>query len=230
MGIVATSIRELSGGELSPRARRMRGLALVAALAAAGGCGRSLPPLERYRLEPAPVAAADSQRAGAANGRLAGQSIAVEPYEAAGIYADPQIAYRVDATRYGTYPDREWAVPLSAMLADMTADVLRGTSAEVTVGGAKPAAGMVWRGAVREFEEVDRGNQVFAAVRLRAMLVNGTTDSVLWQGEAQVERPVEQQKTMDAVVRALSTAAADVVSQLVAQANGSPGGVTKASR
>jgi uncharacterized lipoprotein YmbA len=230
MGIVSTSIGELSGGDLSPRARRMRGLALVAALAAAGGCGGSLPPLERYRLEPAPVAAADTQRAGAANGRLAGQSIAVEPYEVAGIYANPQIAYRVDATRYGTYPDREWAVPLSAMLADMTADLLRGASAEVTVGGVMPTAGMVWRGAVREFEEVDRGNQVFAAVRLRAMLLNGTTDSVLWQGEAQVERPVEQQKTMDAVVRALSTAAADVVRQLVAQANGSPGGVAKASR
>lgn len=203
-------------------------LALAMALVMAAGCGHSLPPLERYRL--APVAATDTQRARPGNGRLAGQSIVVEPYQVAGVYADPQIVYRLDETRYGTYPDREWAVPVSTMLADRTADVLRTAPAEVTVGAGTQNAGLVWRGTVREFEEVDRGDQVFAAVRLQAMLVRGTTDSVLWQGEARVERPVEQKKTMDAVVQALSTASTDVVRQLMSQANGSPGGIAKASR
>jgi len=208
----------------------MRELAIATVLAAAAGCGHSLPPLEHYRLEPTPVAASDPQRAPQGNGRLAGQSIAVEPYAAAGIYADPQIVYRVDETRYGTYPEREWAVPVSTMLADRTADILRTAPAEVTVGAGTQHAGLVWRGAVREFEEVDRGNQVFAAVRLQAMLVHGTNDSVLWQGEARVEHPVEQTKTMEAVVHALSAAATDAVRQLMTQANGSPGGIAKTSR
>ncbi|HEU4649641.1 MAG TPA: ABC-type transport auxiliary lipoprotein family protein [Gemmatimonadales bacterium] len=204
-----------------------RGFAIAAALAGAG-CGHSLPPLERYRLEP--VATADTQGAHPANGRLAGQSIAVEPYEAVGIYGDPQIVYRMDETQYGTYPDREWAVPVSTMLADRTADILRTAPADVTVGLGTQKAGLVWRGTVREFEEVDRGDKVFVAVRLRAMLVRATSDSVIWQGEARAERPVEQKKTMAAVVQALSSASTDAVRQLMAQANGSPGGVARASR
>lgn len=205
-----------------------RGVAIAAVLVAAAGCGRSLPPLERYRLEP--VATADTQGAHPGNGRLAGQSIVVLPYEAPGIYADPQIVYRIDETRYGTYPDREWAIPVSTMLADRTADILRTAPADVAVGGTTPNAGLVWRGTVREFEEVNRGDQVFAAVRLQAMLLRGTTDSVVWQGEARAERPVEQKKQMEAVVQALSAASTDAVRQLMAQANGSPGGIARASR
>jgi uncharacterized lipoprotein YmbA len=215
---------------MSRTAMSMRRLCLATALMIAAGCGHALPPLEHYRLEPAPVATADTQRAHPGNGRLVGQTIAVAPYQAAGVYADPQIVYRVDETRYGTYPDREWAVPLSTMLANMTADLLRTAPAEVIVGAGTQNAGLVWRGTIREFEEVDRGKQVFAAVRLQAMLLRGTTDSVVWQGEARAERPVEQQKTMAAVVQGLSAAAADAVRQLMAQANGSPGGVARASR
>lgn len=205
-----------------------RGVAIAAALALTAGCGHSLPPLERYRLTP--VATADTQGAHPGNGRLAGQTIVVQPYEAAGIYADPQIVYRIDETRYGTYPDREWAIPVSTMLADRTADILRTAPADVTVGWAAPNAGLVWRGTVREFEEVNRGDQVFAAVRLQAMLLRGATDSVVWQGEARAERPVEQKKNMAAVVQALSSASTAVVRQLMSQANGSPGGIARASR
>jgi len=71
----------------------------------------------------------------------------------------------------------------------------------------------IWRGLVRELEEVDRGKEVFAAVRLDARLVRARDDSVLWSGSARVERPVPQ-GTMPAIVEALSAVVADAITQL----------------
>jgi uncharacterized lipoprotein YmbA len=146
----------------------------------------------------------------------------VEPFATAGIYADPEIVYRIGELTYGSYAHREWALPLSSMLADLTAGILRArsaTPAQVTVGRGKAAKGLVWRGTVREFEEVDRGKQVFAAAHLEAILVRAASDSVLWVGEARVERPVPTGNKMEAVVDALSAAAADAATRLIAEAS-----------
>lgn len=198
---------------------RLRLLASAAALTALIACGGALPPLERYRLRPVP--APDTLRSGT-GGPLFREAIVVEPFATAGIYADPEIVYRIGELTYASYPHREWALPLSTMLADLTAEILRArsaTPAKVTVGQGTAAEGLVWRGAIREFEEVDRGKQVFVAAHLEATLVRAASDSVLWVGEARVERPVPEGSKMEAVIDALSAAAAEAVSRLIAEAS-----------
>jgi ABC-type uncharacterized transport system auxiliary subunit len=196
------------------------------------GCIRgSLPPRELYRIDQTPAASGSADTAatpsrsdgGASNGTANVASIVVRPYETPGVYSHPQIVYRVDAVQYGTYPHREWALPLGVMLAALTAEVLQrelapGTTVRTSAGPA-PAGGFVWRGAVREFEEVDREQTVHAAVRLQAALVRAEDDSVLWQGEARLERPVSPATSMSAVVEQLAAAAVGAVGVLARQAS-----------
>jgi ABC-type uncharacterized transport system auxiliary subunit len=107
------------------------------------------------------------------------------------------------------------------MLATLTADVLKATSFAagpvVSAAAADNGAGYKWRGTVREFEEVNRGRQLFAAVHLDASIVRARDDSLLWQGSARLERAVSEQ-TMSAIVAALSALADSAVVELAQQA------------
>ena len=183
----------------------------------------SLPAKELYRLRPA-SAAATATDGDATDGRAPGAAVSlavplvVEPYVTSGIYGSPQLVYRVDDVRYGTYPNREWAVPLGSLLSALTVETLR---REPATGGRvddmtspPPDDALVWRGIVREFEEINRGKLVFAGVRLEAALVRARDDSVLWRGDARVERPVVPPTLMSAVVDSLSSAATQAVRQL----------------
>jgi ABC-type uncharacterized transport system auxiliary subunit len=204
-------------------ARRAALAALVAAAAAPLGCIRgTLPPRELYRLSPvdtAPPAVADPLGRPPA---LGDATLAVAPYEAPGIYGGPSIVYRVNETEYGAYPSREWAIPLGQMLGVLTEGVLR--RAPLTAGPAifdppsLRAQRYVWRGTVREFEEVNRGRALSAAVRIDAALLRTSDDSVVWTGSARREAPVAE-PTMNAVVRTLSSLAADAVGTLAAEAD-----------
>jgi ABC-type uncharacterized transport system auxiliary subunit len=201
--------------------------ALAGWLLVLSACVRSLPPLERYRLTPTPPPATASGTEAPARpvaGRrvpaMPAATIRVEPYVTEGIYADPQIVYRTGESRYGAYPNREWALPLSTMLADLTADVLRGSSGlrvRVIGGSEGGQPDFIWRGTVHEFEEVNRGEQVLAAVHLEGSLVRAADDSLLWQGSAQGEQPVTGD-SMEAVVAALSRLGASTVGSMVREA------------
>ena len=196
----------------------LRFAALVGPLPLAGCLRGALPARELYRLRPLPEVVtipAGSTTSLAA----AAEPLTVEPYATPGVYGAPAIVYRVGQTRYGTYPSREWAVPLGAMLAALTAEQLRqlhGGPGLVRDGhpGAR-TRGLVWRGPVREFEEVDEGARVAAAVRLDVQLVRAADDSVLWQGAAQTRRPVAPPDAMTAVVDSLSAAAGAAIAELV---------------
>ena len=72
----------------------------------------------------------------------------------------------------------------------------------------------MWRGTVREFEEIDRGNDVFIAVNLEASLVRVEDDSILWSGAARVERAIPE-GTMEGIVAGLSAATDEVVFALL---------------
>ncbi len=143
------------------------------------------------------------------------------------MYAGSAIIYRVGETRYGTYPTREWAVPLGTMLATITAESLRGVSGGVgqVIDGlhASGTRGLVWRGTVREFEEVDREGgpretRVSTVVRLDAQLVRAADDSVVWQGFAEARRAVVPPNAMPAVVDGLADAAHAAIEELVRNA------------
>lgn len=197
-------------------------LATAAALAPLGCIRGTLPPREFYRLSVPDSASVPDGVTGGARGAPVSGTVAIAPYVAPGLYAEPSIVYRIGESEYGTYPTREWAVPLSQMLGVLTERVL--ARAPLTTGGAifdppsLRSQAYLWRGTVREFEEVDRGKDVSAAVSMDAALLRTADDSVLWTGSVHLERPVGE-PTMAAVVTTLSALATEAVQRLATSAD-----------
>lgn len=223
-----TSFRALSfrAKRLSSRsAATKEGICTFLALLLTAGCIHGkLPPREFYRLHlPEPTdSIAGVEHDGTAPTLPAG-AVAITPYVAPGLYGDGNIVYRVDETQYGTYPNREWAVPVPTMLGMLTEDLFRSrplTRDPAVFDPPSPHAyAYVWRGYVRELEELDRGKQVFAVVRFDARLIRARDDSVLWSGSARLERVVPE-GTMPAIVAMLSQLSTEVISQLQESARG----------
>lgn len=207
------------------------GLLLAGALLSLAACARATPPLERYRLVPVLPGAAGKAAAGKSGSAVRPVSsrkparkplatLRIDAYVTRGIYADRRIDYRTEDSRYGAYPNRQWALPLGTMLADITAEVVRSAArGRVQVTGSADGSGAeyVWRGSVRRFEEVNRDERVHVAVQLDGALVRARDDSVLWQGTAQGERPVEAD-SMPAVVAAFSALGTETVTRMLRDA------------
>lgn len=183
-----------------------------------GGCFRGkLPARELYRLrlpqnaDTSPIADHDSRVA-------VGGSLAIAPYLAPGMYGSRSIVYRVGESEYGSYANREWALPVPTMLGMITEDLLRTRPLTAEAAIFDPpsphAYTYIWRGTVRELEEVDRGRNVYAAIQLDARIVRAADDSVVWSGTTRLERAVPE-GTMPAIVLMLSQLAAEGVTQLV---------------
>ena len=198
-------------------------LAAIAMLGSAGACFRgSLPPREYYRLQlPDSLMPPRGSAAAATLPPLDG-SLAIGAYRAPGLYGRSGVVFRLNGTEYGSYPSREWAIPLGDQLGLVTEAVLR--AEPLTREGAlfdppNPRShAYLWRGTIREFEEVDRPDgTVHAAVRLEAVLLRAEDDSVLWSRSVRLERPVPQ-PTMHAIVEMLSTLAVEAVGSLVTEA------------
>jgi len=177
-----------------------------------------LPPQEFYRLHlPEPTDSIAAATPDATAPALSPGGIAIVPYVAPGLYGNRSIVFRVDESSYGSYPNREWALPVPTMLGMLTEDIFRARPLTRDAAVFDPPSphtyAYVWRGLVRELEEVDRGKQVFAVVRLDARLLRAKDDSVLWAGSARLERLVPE-GTMPAIVAMLSTLSAEVITQL----------------
>lgn len=185
-----------------------------------GGCIRgSLPAREFYRLAPPDSLAVPSR---AATPAPLSRSIAVVSYDTPGIYGAGAIVYRVGASQYGAYPSREWAIPLGEMLGGLSDAALRRsglTSGRVIFDPSSTRReAYVWRGSVREFDEVDGPSVVSASVVLAAELVRAADDSVIWSGVAREGETVGESRSMEVVVGALSAAASRAVARLAADA------------
>jgi ABC-type uncharacterized transport system auxiliary subunit len=194
-------------------------VALIALATLAVGCfrQRTVAPIEMYRLLPAP-AESSSVAPSPSIDDLPDGSLAVARYITPGLYGQRGIVYRVGEAGYATYPSREWAIPLGEMLGRRTADLVQ--VKPLVRGGAlfdpptRRSFTHMWRGTVREFEEIDRGNDVFVAVNLEASLIRVEDDSILWSGAARVERAVPD-GTMEGIVAGLSAATDEVVFALL---------------
>lgn len=201
-------------------ARARRSILALAALASLGACIRgSLPAIELYRLEaPAELATSDLSHG---DGPLLQGGLAISEYRAPGIYGDAAIAYRIGESQYGTYPSREWAIPLGEMLGLATQRVLEARPITTELALYDPPnerlSTYLWRGTIREFEEVDRGSEVWAAVGLDVQLVRAADDSVLWSGTLRREARVAE-GTMAAIVHTLSRLASEGIADLAEQA------------
>jgi len=208
---------------------RLTKLVVALALVATGGCIHGkLPPREFYRLRlpPLPDSLGAYYRDGGSTTLLPG-GIAIVPYVTPGIYGDGNIVYRIGDSEMGAYPNREWAVPLSTMLGMFTEDIFRArplTRDPAVFDPPSPRSSpFLWRGLVRELEEVDRGQRVYAVVRIDARIIRAKDDSVLWSGSARLERPVPE-GTMPAIVDMLSQLASDAILQLQDNARASLAG------
>lgn len=204
--------------------RALLPLLAVFALACGGWPGK-LPPRELYRLT-LPVIA-DSAASGATVTATDGTppplpgTLGIAEYVTPGIYGDPPIVYRLNDTEYGSYPNREWAVPLADQLGVLTERVLGRVplTAERAVFDppSRRAQTYIWRGTVREFEEVNRGQQVLAAVRIDLRIVRADDDSIVWSGTSRIERPA-QSTNMSGIVETLSVLADEVLTDLATRA------------
>ena len=205
--------------------RRLLLTLTILPLLATAGCwpwGHRTAPRELYRIVLPPALDTDSV-APSVDGSaypLVG-TLAISQYVAPGIYGDPGIVFRIDDTRYGAYPNREWAVPIAEQLGVLTERVL--ARAPLTAERAvfdppsQRSQTYIWRGTIREFEEVDRGSQVMAAVRLDARIVRVSDDSILWSGTSHIERAARA-PNMPGIVQTLSEIAAEAVPVLVTRA------------
>lgn len=195
---------------------RLRLVALVL-LGVACVRSRTVAPIERYRLLPTAAETASVAPAVAISD-LPDGSVAISRYVTPGLYGERGIVYRVGEAGYATYLSREWAIPLGEMLGRRTADLMQ--EKPLLRGGAlfdpptRRSFTHRWRGTVREFEEVNRGNAVFVAVSLEASLIRVDDDSILWSGAARVERPVPE-GTIEGIVAGLSAATDEVVFALL---------------
>ena len=194
--------------------------AIFGTAALATGCpftGR-VPPREMYRLSLPDTGS--GQAATAPSAPLKG-TLAILGYATPGIYGEPGIVFRIEESEYGAYPSREWALPLGEQLAVLTERMLArnplSTESAVFDPPSKRSQTYMWRATVREFDEVDRGKQVFAAVRIDARLVRADDDSILWSGSASAEREVPT-PNMSGIVQTLSALAEQVVGELVDRA------------
>ena len=197
-------------------------LTLLLALST-GACFRgTLPAREFYRLQLPDTLLAPRVGTSATGSAPLPGSLAVGSYRAPGLYGKTGIVFRLNATEYGSYPNREWAIPLSDQLGLFTEAVLAG--APLSSDGAlyeppsERSHTWLWRGTIREFDEVDRADgTVHAAVRLEAVLVRARDDSVMWSGTTRVERPVNGD-SIHAIVETLSQLAVEAVATLVGDA------------
>ncbi len=196
---------------------------VIATLAlATTGCGLFRlgkgPPLERYRLE-IPRPGADG--GGSAQGIPVLQgSMAITPYEAPGMYGRDPIVFRINNTQLGTYPNKSWAIPLREQLGLLTAAVLETRPLTSQRAQFDPPSRRgntyMWRGSIREFEEVNRGDTVLAAVAIDVQLLRTADDSIIWSGSQRLERVVPPPNTtMEPIVQVLSELAVEVVENLI---------------
>ena len=214
--------------------RRLRSalatLVLAGAAMASGACrpcqliGRCgpIPARELYRLPVPDALRADTAvRASDGTSYPLDGTLAVSQYVAPGIYSDPGIVFRIDDTQYGAYPNREWALPISEQLGALTERVLARLplTAERAVYDppSQRSQTYIWRGTIREFEEVDRGKEVLAAVRLDARIVRASDDSIVWSGSSHLERAARS-PNMPGIVQTLGDLAAEAVTELVTRA------------
>ena len=213
--------------------RRLRACLALALLGATTGCGLlgfggKLPPRELYRLAspdslPGRGTTTEAAPGGGASARPAlDGSLAILTYETPGLYGESGIVFRIGDVSYGAYPSREWALPLGEMLGQLTARLAEGAGlTRDTPLYAPPSPrsrGYLWRARVREFEEVNRGGRLLVAVRIDAAIVRTRDDSVVWSGSAARERPVVGGMDMPAIVRSLSAAGSDVITELLERA------------
>jgi ABC-type uncharacterized transport system auxiliary subunit len=198
-----------------------RATVAIVACVMTSGCGllfnrEPLPPREMFRLRLVDSASVPVVAVNAGTFPIDG-SLAIAPYETPGLYGERGIVFRVGQTSYGAYPSREWAVPLSEMLGSLTESVLQRNpiSREQAVYDppSRRSRTYIWRGTVREFEEVNMGSAVSVAVRLDVKLVRSTDDSLIWSGSERIERSVSQ-PTMPNIVSTLSDAAIEVITRL----------------
>jgi uncharacterized lipoprotein YmbA len=195
----------------------LRGLWLAAALLALAGC-TSIPVTHYYVLR-LPPPAAPATEADPTLGRAL--SIGVEQFTVDAPYDQEEIVYRVEGTpEVGFYAYHRWALPLSAMLARLTAEGLQGLPGIALIEPRDPehhyAAYLT--GHLLALAEVDTPGEQAGTVQL-ALGLQRPDGTPLWSGRFETSIPThtrEVQAVVEAMQAALARALASARGELSA--------------
>jgi len=162
--------------------RNLRYWLLLAVATAGAFCG--VPRTRYYTLEMPHTAA------GA--GPAVDRHITVQRFRADRVLLDERILYREGTNPVGFYQYHRWANPPADLATDYVLHCLRdrGTYARVSTYKDGGQSDFTLQGRLYHFEEIDRGNEVFASVGLELELLATRTSTSVWRGEWECTRPV----------------------------------------
>lgn len=142
--------------------------------------------------------------------------IRVERLAVAEPYAGRRIVYRPTANEVAFWEFHQWAAPPGRMITLRVSERLAGSGLFRGVDSFPYSwedADLVLRGAVLAFEEVDRGEDWYAHVKLFLELTSRKTGrSMLWSSKIDVEKKAEKRKP-EALVDALSQALDEAIAK-----------------
>jgi uncharacterized lipoprotein YmbA len=199
------------GGEAA-----LRGLWLAAALLALAGCA-SIPVTHYYVLTLPPAAPAP----GADPAVEKTFTIGVEQFTVDAPYDQEEIVYRVEGTpEVGFYAYHRWALPLSAMLARLTAEALQGLPEVALIEPRDPERhyAAYLTGHLLALAEIDTPGEQAGTVQL-ALALQRPDGTPLWSGRFETSIPThtrEVRAVVEAMQAALARALASARGELAA--------------
>jgi ABC-type uncharacterized transport system auxiliary subunit len=105
---------------------------------------------------------------------------------------DDRILYREGPNEVNFYEYHRWASPPVDLATNYFLHRLKdsGTYARVSAYYDAAHADLTLQGRLHNFEEVDRGKEVFASVALELELLDTATRALVWRGEAECAHPL----------------------------------------
>ncbi len=143
--------------------------------------------------------------------------IRIERLAVAEPYAGRRIVYRPTATEVAFWEFRRWAEPPDKMITAAVAADLASSGLFRSVDSfpySWEEADLILRGAVLAFEEVDKGEQWYAHVKLFLELTDARSRETLWSSKMEAEKRAAE-RTPDSLVEALSAALNEILDRAV---------------
>lgn len=191
------------------KAKGRLGLALLAGVGAVllASCGGV--PRTRYYTVAVPAPAP-------ANTAKTSLVLDVPRFQAAEVLRDDRILYYHSPTELNYYEYHRWTTYPADMMAEQVARRLRamGVFSEVRLFSYSASGDYILRGRLLNFDELDYEAGGMARVGLELSLVRTRDNKMVWSGTREASQPIHE-KGVAGVVKALNTAAVQVLDQLL---------------
>jgi ABC-type uncharacterized transport system auxiliary subunit len=149
-------------------------------------------------------------------GKVIARHISVQRFRADQMLMDDRILYREGPNEVNFYEYHRWVSPPVDLATDYFLHRLKdsGTYARVSAYYDAAHADFTLQGRLHNFEEVDRGKEVFASVALELELLDTATRASVWRGEAECTHPLPT-RDIAGVVRGIYACLDETASKLL---------------